>query len=86
MKTKTISVRIDVYVDDGRVFYYTLRSIARYRESLFAKAREHASKIVTGGYRHNDGNTFEHLPPHRIDKVKLTPPPSTSYPDKVRGT
>jgi len=83
---KGFSVRVETYLDDGRVFYYTLRSIVRYRESLLAKAREHAAAIVKGGYRHNDGNEFEHYPPHRILKVKLTPAPSTSYPDRVRGT
>ncbi len=55
-------------------------------EYLGAKAREHAAAIVKDGYRHNDGLTFEHYPPHRILKVKVSPAPSTSYPDKVRGT
>ncbi len=73
MKTK-----IQTYLDDGRVFEYEVRD--------GAKGREHAAAIVAGGYRHNDGEEFEHYPPHRILKVKVTPAPSTIYPDTVWGT
>ena len=47
-------MKIQVYLDDGRVFEYAV--------SDAAKAREHSAAIVKGGYRHNDGNTFEHYP------------------------
>lgn len=49
------------------------------------KVREHASAIVKDGYRHNDGEVFEHYPPHRILKVKSENIP-TNYPDTVEGT
>ena len=49
------------------------------------KVIEHASAIVNTGYRHCDGNIFEHYPPHRISKVK-SEGINTLYPDVVRGT
>lgn len=70
---------IQTYIDDGRVFEYEVANPG--------KAREHASAIVRSGYRHNDGEEFEHYPPHRILKVKVvggTVP--TKYPDTVSGT
>jgi hypothetical protein len=73
-----LRVKVQTYLDDGRVFEYEVAS--------GDKGREHASAIVAGGYRHNDGTTFEHYPSHRILKVKLTPAPDTMYPDTVRGT
>lgn len=69
--------KIRVYLDDGRVFKYSVESEE--------KVREHASAIVMGGYRHNDGKVFEHYPPHRILKVKSAGI-STNYPDEVEGT
>jgi len=68
---------IEVYIDDGRVFYYTVVSAE--------KVREHAAAIVKDGYRHNDGKIFEHYPPWRILKVK-SQNINTMYPDKCRGT
>ena len=56
--------RLDIYVDDGRIFSYNV--------STPEKVREHASSIISGGYRHNDGEIFEHYPPHRILKVKCS--------------
>lgn len=70
--------KLMVYLDDGRVYEWQVEGED--------KAREHAAAVVTGGYRHNDGKTFEHYPPHRILKVKVAPPPSTMYKDSVRGT
>lgn len=68
-----------VYLDDGRVFSCSVGSASQ--------VREHAAAIVTGGYRHNDGETtFEHYPPHRISKVKCKAKIPTGYPDKVLGT
>jgi len=68
---------LKVYIDDGRVFIYQVPSAD--------KVREHASAIISGGYRHNDGSTFEHYPPHRILKVKSENIP-TNYPDITEGT
>ena len=69
--------KISVYLDDGRVFEYSVSS-----ES---KVREHASAIIMTGYRHNDGNVFEHYPTHRISKVKSSNI-STKYTDTATGT
>lgn len=69
---------IQVYLDDGRVFEYEVATPE--------KVREHAHAIVMTGYRHNDGNIFEHYPPHRILKVKCSQAISTLYADRVRGT
>jgi len=68
---------VEVYLDDGRVFFYKVNSQD--------KVREHAAAIVKDGYRHCDGEVFEHFPPHRILKVKSYGI-ETSYPDNVRGT
>jgi hypothetical protein len=80
MENKNIQTQkfeIQVYLDDGRIFYYEVNSTE--------KVREHTSAIIATGYRHNDGNVFEHYPPHRINKVKCENIP-TNYPDKVKGT
>lgn len=69
--------KVQVYLDDGRVFEYEVANEE--------KVREHASAIIATGYRHNDGNIFEHYPPHRILKVK-SEEISTLYKDKTRGT
>lgn len=68
---------ISVYLDDGRVF--------EYKVPTEDKVREHTAAILTGGYRHCDGQTFEHYPVWRILKVKAHGV-STEYPDTVRGT
>lgn len=64
-------------MDDGRVFEYEVASSE--------KVREHASAIIATGYRHSDGEIFEHYPPHRILKVKSGHLP-TNYTDTTRGT
>ena len=69
---------IEVYMDDGRVFYYTVTSEE--------KAREHISAIVTTGWRRQQDNTFEHYPVHRILKCKCIGLKNTNYPCEVRGT
>jgi len=74
MKQRTVMV----YLDDGRVFEYDVADAA--------KAREHSAAIVGGGYRHNDGETFEHYPPWRILKVKVIGEVPTLYTDCTRGT
>ena len=73
-------MKVNVYLDDGRVFSYDVPNPG--------KAREHAAAIIKGGYRHNDGDgEFEHYPSWRILKVKvdggIVP---TNYPDSVTGT
>lgn len=70
---------VEVYIDDGRVYSYEVANAD--------KAREHAAAIVRYGYRHNDGETFEHYGRHRILKVKVTGGPvPTRYPDTPSGT
>ena len=70
---------VQVYIDGGVVFSYDVIGAH--------KAREHASAIILGGYRHNDGKgEFEHYPPHRILKVKVEGIIPTKYPDRVSGT
>ena len=69
--------QIKVYLDDGRIFKYNVESSE--------KVREHASAIINHGYRHNDGESFEHYPPHRILKVK-SENIETNYIDTVEGT
>ena len=68
---------INIYLDDGRIFYYDVED-----EN---KVREHSAAIVKDGYRHNDGTTYEHYPPHRILKVKSVYI-QTNYTDKIQGT
>lgn len=69
---------IEVYLDDGRVYYYGV--------SGHDKVREHMDAIAKGGYRHNDGKVLEHYPPHRIMKIKCEDYIPTKYTDKVKGT
>ena len=76
--SKEDKYNVEVYLDDGRVFEYEVESAE--------KVREHASAIIKGGYRHNNGLYFEHYPPHRILKVKCSKTIDTLYKDSVRGT
>jgi len=69
---------IKVYMDDGRVFHYSVEGEE--------KAREHSAAIAKDGYRHNDGENFEHYPVHRILKVKVLGGVETLYPDRTTGT
>jgi hypothetical protein len=71
-------VKIEVYLDDGRVFSYEVKDPAR--------AREHSHAIALTGYRHNDGEVFEHYPPHRISKIKVSGGVPTKYTDETTGT
>ena len=74
-----MSVKISVYLDDGRVFEYETANPM--------KGREHASKIVMTGYRHTEGKDLEWYPPHRIDKVKVIGGcESSAYVDSTRAT
>lgn len=76
MSNDTLTVQ--VYLDDGRVFEYSVHSAE--------KAREHSHAIVCNGYRHVFDGGLEHYPPHRILKVKVTGNVDTLYTDTVRGT
>jgi len=69
--------KIEVYLDDGRIFCYSVESEE--------KVREHTSAIAKNGYRHNDGKVFEVYPPHRILKIKSYNI-KTRYPDSTIGT
>jgi hypothetical protein len=68
---------LEIYLDNGVVYSYEVASQQ--------KVREHAHAIVMTGYRHNDGDVFEHYPPHRILKVKASKI-DTKYTDNVSGT
>jgi hypothetical protein len=70
--------KIKVYLKSGIVYEYGV--------STPEKGREHCFKIMQEGYRHNDGKEFTWFGPHWIDKIKIDPAPSTSYPDKESGT
>ena len=71
--------KVEVYLDDGRVFSYSVNNAM--------KGREHASAIVKTGYRHSEGDDLEWYPPHRIIKVKVENGcESTDYQDKTRAT
>lgn len=80
-KPKKDKYVVSVYMRDGRVFEYDVSSPLR--------AREHAWKIITEGYRHTppDTDDLEWYPPHAIDKVKVEGgAESTAYRDRVRAT
>jgi hypothetical protein len=77
-KVKSINdFEIKVYISDGRIFKYLVKSEA--------KVREHSHAIALTGYRHNDGDVFEHYPPHRILKI-TSQNISTHYTDQTIGT
>ena len=60
-----MSIKISVYMQDGRVFSYDVASSA--------KAREHAHRIVTTGYRYLEEETDRevYVPVHQILKVVI---------------
>ena len=77
----------EVEIGAVRMAQYRLRHVgAPMAGAILNKVREHAAAIIIGGYRHNDGKTFEHYPPHRILKVKCKEVIPTNYPDRSRGT
>jgi hypothetical protein len=69
---------LTVYLDDGRTYSYDLPSQE--------KATEHASAIVSEGYRHTHDGGFEQYGPHRIKKVKVDGKMTVKFPDRVGGT
>ena len=68
-------MKLEIYLDDGRVFYYDLPSV---------NVRKHARTIVRLGYRHSpEGEEYwEWYPAHRIVKVKCNTVSGTKYYDK----
>ena len=54
-------MKIYVYFKNGNVYTYTVDSAE--------KAREHAEKIWTTGYRTLVGNRHEWFGPHYVDKI-----------------
>lgn len=68
---------IKVYLDTGQTFEY---------ECSARVAREHASEIVSTGYRSSYNGDLTWFPPHRIRIVKVIGGDETAYPDKVSGT
>ena len=81
-----MTATVRVYLRTGGVcFEYDIEAVTA--EALTAKAREHLGKIQAEGYRHCAGDgVLEWFPPHWIDKVKITGPIITSYPDRASGT
>lgn len=76
---KPKTTKVQVYLDDGRVFEYDTANPM--------KGREHAAKIIATGYRHSEGGDLEWYPPHRIDKVKVAGAcESSQYRDRTRAT
>lgn len=57
---------INVYLQDGRVL--------RYEVSSPEKAREHAHRIVTTGWRNTTDGIMEYYPVHQVLKVTFTDP------------
>lgn len=52
---------INVYMQDGRVFNYQVANVA--------KAREHAHRIITEGWRNVTDGVMEYYPTHQVLKV-----------------
>lgn len=70
-------ITINVYMQDGRVFKYDVVN--------GNKAREHAHRIITTGWRNVTNNIMEYYPVHQILKVAFTDPKdelSTKYEGK----
>ena len=54
-------VTVNVYMQDGRVFGYDV--------SNSTKAREHAHRIITNGWRNVTDGVMEYYPIHQVLKV-----------------
>ena len=59
-------VTINVYMEDGRVFTYEVINAI--------KAREHAHRIITLGWRNCTDGVMEYYPIHQINKVTFSDP------------
>ena len=55
--------KITVYMQDGRTFSYKVKDSV--------KAREHAHRIVTQGWRNIEGKEMTYYPVHQVLKVKF---------------
>jgi len=58
--------KINVYMQDGRVFNYDVANPT--------KAREHAHRIITLGWRNVTDGIMEYYPVHQILKVTFEDP------------
>ena len=69
---KKNEVTLNVYMQDGRVFKYDVCDQA--------KAREHAHRIITTGWRNESKGIMEYYPVHQVLKVtwESTPDPMTT--------
>jgi hypothetical protein len=56
-----MTTTLNVYMQDGRVFEYDVES--------GAKAREHAHRIITTGWRNVTNGIMEYYPVHQVLKV-----------------
>jgi ATP:corrinoid adenosyltransferase len=63
---------VNVYMQDGRVFKYNVVDVA--------KAREHAHRIITTGWRNVQTGVMEYYPVHQVLKVTF------QYQDDYLGT
>ena len=59
-------VRVNVYMQDGRMFSYEVAN--------GVKAREHAHRIVTLGWRNVVDGVMEYYPVHQVLKVAFADP------------
>lgn len=69
-------VEVSVYMQDGRVFKYNVE------DSI--KAREHAHRIITTGWRNAVNGVMEYYPVHQILKVTF-PDPKDILSQKYEG-
>ena len=63
---------LNLYMQDGRVF--------RYKVTDSAKAREHAHRIITTGWRNVTNGIMEYYPVHQVLKVTF------GYEEDLLGT
>jgi hypothetical protein len=69
-------IQIKVYMQDGRVFNYDVVDSV--------KAREHAHRIITTGWRNVTNDVMEYYPVHQILKVTF-PNPQDELSKKYEG-
>ena len=74
-----VMIKINVYMQDGRVFIYEVKDAV--------KAREHAHRIINYGWRNVTDGVMEYYPVHQILKVTFDCPKdymSNKYEAKVK--
>lgn len=69
-------IKMYIYFKNGNVFTYDVDSAI--------KAREHADKIWTSGYRVEIGTRHEWFGPHYIDKIVWDGPDTTPLASKYK--